>query len=74
VQVKIYASSGADERLYGAVTAKDIAEALEAQHGITVDRRRLSMGDPIKAYGAYTVTAKLYADIEGKVNILVCKK
>ena len=74
VQVKIYASSGADERLYGAVTTKDIAEALEAQHGITVDRRKLTMSDPIKAYGTYTVTAKLYGDIDGKVNIIVCKK
>ena len=74
VQVKIYASSGADERLYGSVTAKDIAEALEAQHGIVIDRRKLSLGDPIKAYGSYTVTAKLYGDIDGKVNILVCKK
>ncbi len=73
-QVKIYAASGADERLYGSITTKDIAEALEAQHNITVDRRRLQLDQPIKAYGSYTVPAKLYTDIEGKVNVLVCKK
>ena len=74
IQVKIYASSGADDRFYGSVTSKDIAEALETQHGIVIDRRKLSLSDPIKAYGSYTVTAKLYGDIDGKVNILVCKK
>lgn len=74
IQVKIYASSGADDRFYGSVTSKDIAEALEIQHGIVIDRRKLSLSDPIKAYGSYTVTAKLYGDIDGKVNILVCKK
>ena len=56
------------------MTSKDIAEALETQHGIVIDRRKLSLSDPIKAYGSYTVTAKLYGDIDGKVNILVCKK
>ena len=74
VQVKIYASSGADEKLYGAVTTKDICEALEAQHGIVIDRRKLISGDPIKAYGSYTVGVKLITDVEGKINILVCKK
>ena len=74
VQVKIYASSGADEKLYGAVTTKDICEALEAQHGIVIDRRKLISGDPIKAYGSYTVGVKLFTDVEGKINILVCKK
>lgn len=73
-QVKIYAASGADERLYGSITTKDIAEALEEQYHITVDRRRLQLDQPIKAYGNYTVPAKLYTDIEGKVNVLVCKK
>ncbi len=74
VQVKIYAASGADDRLYGSITAKDIAEALEEQHGITVDRRRLQLDQPIKAYGTYTLPLKLYSDIEGKINLLVCKQ
>ena len=47
--------------MYGSVTAKDIADALKAQHKIEVDRRKIVM-DPIKAYGAYHVTVKLYPD------------
>ena len=46
-------------KLYGSVTAKDIAEALE-KLGITVDKRKIQTPDPIKAYGTYTVDVKLY--------------
>lgn len=70
---KITISSGADGRLYGSVTSKEIAEALLAQNGIEVDRRKISVPDPIKAYGNYSLEVKLYAGVTGKVNILVCK-
>lgn len=74
ILVKIAASAGADDRLYGSITAKDIAEALEAQHGIVLDRRKLVLADPIRAFGSYTVEAKLYPEITGRVNVLVCHK
>ena len=70
--IKIPASSGADGRLYGSVTAKDIAERLEKDHGITVDKRKIQLSDPIRAYGQYTVDVKLYTDITGKIHVLVC--
>ena len=69
--VKIKITSGADGKLYGAVTTKDIAEALSAQHGIDVDKRKIVLEDPIKAYGTYTVDVKLYPEISGKLNVLV---
>ena len=72
--VKVPASSGADGRLYGSVTTKDIAEALKAAHGIDIDKRKLVMSDPIKAYGKYEIEAKLYPEVSGKVNVLVCEK
>ena len=72
--VKIAAPSGADERLYGSITAKDIAEALKAQHGIEIDRRKMLLDHPIRSYGSYTVEAKLYTEVVGKINVLVCKK
>lgn len=74
VLVKIAASAGADDKLYGSITAKDIAEALEAQHGIVIDRRKLVLADPIRAFGSYTVDAKLYPEVTGRVNVLVCHK
>lgn len=70
--VKITIQSGADGKLYGSVTTKDIAEALLAQHGVEVDRRKIVLDNPIKAYGTYTVDIKLYPEIAGKLNVLVC--
>ena len=74
ILVKIPASSGADGRLYGSITTKDISEQLAKDHGITIDKRKLVLSDPIKAYGKYTVEAKLYTEITGTVSVLVCEK
>ena len=73
ILVKIPASSGADGRLYGSVTAKDIAEHLEKDYGIIVDKRKIQLSDPIRAYGQYDLDVKLYTDVSGKVHVLVCK-
>ena len=72
--VNMPAPGGTDGRLYGSVTAKDISERLQADHGIALDKRKIVMGDPIKAYGAYTLDVKLYPEITGKINVLVCEK
>ncbi len=70
VQVRIKASAGADGRFYGAVTSKEVAEQLAAQHGITVDRRKITM-DAIKAFGSYTLEVRLYTDVVGKIHLLI---
>lgn len=71
--VKLTSQSGADGRLYGSVTAKDIAEAL-AKEGIEVDKRKIQLSDPIKAYGTYSIDVKLYTDVVGKINLVVSDK
>ena len=73
ILVKIPASCGADGRLYGSVTAKDVAERLQADFGIANDKRKISMSDPIKAYGKYALEAKLYTEVTGTINVLVCE-
>ena len=70
--IKIHATSGADGRLYGSITAKDIADHLQKDFGITVDKRKIQLSDPIRAYGKYDLDVKLYTDIVGKVHVLVC--
>ena len=72
-EVVITAESGKDNRLYGAVTTKDIATALASQFGITVDKRRIQLDAPIKAYGTYLVPVKLYEDISGTCRVTVKK-
>ena len=74
VVVKITMSPGADGRFYGSVTAMDVAEALKNQHGIEIDKRKIVMGDTVKAFGNYTFDVKLYAEILGKLNVVVCEK
>lgn len=74
VQPVIRVSAGADGRLYGAVTAKDIAEVLSAQFGITVDKRKISVPEPIKTYGSYELDVRLYTDVSGKIRLIVTEK
>ena len=64
--------SGAEDKMYGSVTSKEVAEELKAQFGIEIDKRKLQM-DQIKTYGTYEIPVKLYAEISGKVNLVVCK-
>jgi len=72
--IKIAMAPGADGRFYGSVTAMDIADALKAQHGIEIDKRKIVMDAPIKSFGNYTLDVKLYAEISGKLNVVVTEK
>jgi large subunit ribosomal protein L9 len=74
VTVKIKAQAGADGRIYGSVTSKEIAEQLAAQHKITIDKRKISLADPIKAFGTYLPEVKLYPEITGKITVVVSDK
>ncbi len=71
ITVKIRSASGADGRLYGAVTSKDVAEALAKDFGITVDKRKIEMSDNIKSYGSYSLNVKLYEGVVGKIALVV---
>lgn len=71
IVLKISVNAGADGRLYGSITSKDLAEALAKQHGITVDKRKIVMPDPIKAYGTYNFDVRLYPEIVGKIKVTV---
>jgi len=73
VVVKVKMGAGADGRLYGSVTAKDVAESLEKDHKITVDRRKIVINEAIKAYGTYILDIKLYPEVVGKINVVVCQ-
>ncbi|MBQ7720579.1 MAG: 50S ribosomal protein L9 [Clostridia bacterium] len=74
ITVKIVKSGGGEGKIYGSVTTADISDALKAQHGIDIDKRKLSIAEPIKSYGGYTASAKLYPEISGKINIIVSDK
>ena len=71
VVVKIKVGAGADGHLYGSVTSKEIAERLEKEHSITVDKRKIALPTPIKAYGTYELDVRLYTDVAGKIHVVV---
>ena len=71
ITVTIKASCGGDGRLYGSVTAKDVAERLASEHGITLDKRKIVVKDPIKAYGRYALEVKLYPEVTGTLTLAV---
>ena len=73
-KVVITAEAGKDGRFYGAVTSKDIAEALKAQSKLEVDKRKIELDAPIKAFGTYMVSVKLYAEIYAKLTVQVTEK
>ena len=61
IQVKIPARSGANGKLFGAVTSKEVSDALLAQHGIELGKQKIVMDEPIKAYTAPTSSRPSWA-------------
>jgi len=61
---------GEQDKLYGSVTAMDIAEALAAR-GVQIDRRAIDLSEPLKTIGDHEVGVKLHSDVVGKVKVKV---
>lgn len=71
ILLKFKIGAGADGHLYGSVTAKEIAEKLEKEYGVVVDKRKIAVPAPIKAYGSYDLDVRLYTDVSGKIHLIV---
>lgn len=71
VKVIIKGKVGANGCLQGAVTTKDVAEALKAQTGIEVDKKKISMKLAVRGFGKYTAEVKLYPEITGELTVMV---
>ena len=71
--VHIQMEVGEEDRLFGSVTAGDIADRLKEQ-GIDVDKRKIMLEEPLKQLGVYNVPIKLFQDVEAKVKVWVEKK
>ncbi len=67
----VSARAGEAGRLFGSVTAQDIAQAIAAQVGVEVDRRRIELADPIKKVGTYTAALRLHPKVEASVHVEV---
>ena len=72
--VKVTARAGANGKLFGAVTSKEVSDALQAQYGIELAKQKIVMDEPIKAYGNYELKVKLGYEVSGKIYVMVVEE
>ncbi len=72
--ITIEARTGEDERLFGSVTAANIASAIERARDVRIDRRRVRLDEPIKSLGTHQVPIQVHGDIEASVKVIVVPK
>lgn len=70
--VKIIGKAGDNGKLFGAITTKDIANALNKQYNLDIDKKKI-VSDTIKLLGTYDVEVKIYPEISTKIKVLVCE-
>lgn len=72
--ITIEARTGEDERIFGSVTAANIAQAIDRARGIRLDRRRIRLEEPIKSLGTHQVPVQVHGDVEASVKVIVVPK
>lgn len=73
VSITIAQKAGENDQLFGSVTSKDIAEALEKQ-GYTIERRKIALEEPIKTLGEFKVPVKLHREVTAEITVNVVKE
>lgn len=71
ITLKIESKGGDSGKLFGSITSKDIAEALEKQEGMKIDKKKIEMKTPIKQAGETEVTLKLFTEISAQLKVSV---
>ena len=74
MSVAIYSKAGEGGRLFGSITSKDIAEQLKKQHGVEVDKRKISLDEPIRVLGSRFVDVKIHQKVTTKIKVDVKEK
>ncbi len=69
--VKLTAKAGAGGKIFGSVTAKEVAEVIHKELGVELEKRKISLETDIKAFGTYTAEVKLYNGVTAKVYVMV---
>jgi large subunit ribosomal protein L9 len=72
--VNFKSKAGSDSRLFGSISSKRIVEGLEEQFDIKIDKRKLSLSEPIKTLGYTNVPVKLFKGVEGKIRVHVTQQ
>lgn len=73
IVVKVSAKSGGSGRLFGAITTKEISDALMDQHKIAIEKNKIVLDEHIKMYGSYEIKCKLGFEITGTIHLIVAE-
>ena len=74
ITVKIAAKGGKEGKLFGAITSKEISEALAQQYQLDVAKQKIVLDEPIKSFGTYEVRAKLGYEVSSKFSVSVVEE
>jgi large subunit ribosomal protein L9 len=74
LEVVLRVKAGENGKLFGSITAKDIAEALNQTHGISVDKKKVVLDEPIKNIGQSLIEIKIYPGISAKLKVTVTEE
>jgi large subunit ribosomal protein L9 len=74
ITLVIKSKTGENGKLFGSITTKEVADTLEEEKGITIDKRKFELDDPIKSVGEYSVKIKLHPRVTGSLKVVVTEK
>lgn len=71
IEIKIQSKAGEAGKLFGSITSQDIANAVNEQHGLFMDKRKIKLDAPIKETGEHTVEVKVFPEITASLKVIV---
>ena len=71
IHLVFLSGAGPDKRLYGSITVKDLADRLKQDHNIDIDKRKISLAQPVKTFGNFTADVRLFTDVRGTIQFEV---
>ena len=69
--IEVRMKAGVGGKVFGSISAKEIAQAAEKQHGLDLDKKKIQLAEPIRAFGSYDVPIKLHPQVTGTLHVSV---
>ena len=73
-QIIVAMKKGEGDRVFGSISAKEIAEAAKTQHGLELDKKKIQMEEPIRSFGTHEVPIRLHTQVTGRLYVVVKEK
>lgn len=72
--ITLTAKAGANGKLFGSITSKEVAKELKAKHALDLDKKKIVLESDVKAYGSYSFEVKLHAGVAAKMTLMVTEQ